>query len=178
MRKLNYDIESELKKYAYTISTTRKEIEKVNSDYKEEVAVKRIQDIIGSVKSVLDLRRNSINNLVDAELKKNAEIKSNQFASKDYQLTLSNMLKLLEMSDFNVSEEQFNNMIQPLVNNNDYSTLQALESVMKNKGKPYLEAICKNNSLNLELNNMDIMLNAIKQYVNTNMLLSIGGDIY
>lgn len=176
MKKLNSDIVNFLRRDAKMIKDARAKVREAKETYKPEIAAKIALKEIESIKGSRENYKKSINNLVESEIKKVRETHENQYRSEGHQATISNILKMLELRDFKVSEEQFKNLVAPLVKADDYITLDMLGDVMNSKGKYELSFYCKQNANENEVESTEKMLNAISEYINTDILKSVGGD--
>lgn len=176
MRILNEDIKRILRNDAKMIKEVRGKAKEAKDRYKPEVAAKEILKQINNISKDREKNKNEINKLVDLEIEKVREAHENQYRSEGHQATISNILKILELRAFNVNEEQFKNLVAPLVKADDYITLDMLGDVMKAKDQNDLSFYCKQNAKQNDVESTEKMLNAINEYINTDILKSVGGD--
>ena len=176
MKKLNSEIITFLRMDAKVIKDTRTKLKEVKELYKPEIAAKMALEEVNSIKSSREKYRKSINNLVESEKKRVKEEHENQYRSEGHQATVSNILKMLELRNFKVNEEQFKNLVAPLVKADDYITLELLGDIMDSKEQYNLSNYCKMNAKQNEVESTEKVLNAISEYINTDILKSVGGD--
>lgn len=176
MKNLNSDIARTLRFDAKMIKDVREKAKEAKETYKPEIAAKKILKEINDIKSRRESNKKVINGLVDSEIKRVKEAHENQYRSDGHQATISNVLKMLELRDFKVSEDQFKNLVAPLVKANDYITLDMLGDVMSSKGQNELSFYCKENTKANDIESTEKVMNAIKEYINTDILKSVGGD--
>ena len=176
MKNLNLEIARNLRFDAKMIKDVRVKAIEAKETYKPEIAAKQILKEINNIKSRRESNRKVINGLADSEIKKVKEAHENQYRSDGHQATISNILKMLELRDFKVSEDQFKNLVAPLVKANDYITLDMLGDVMSSKGQNELSFYCKQNAKENDIETTEKVMTAIKEYINTDILKSIGGD--
>jgi hypothetical protein len=176
MKKLNSDIARTLRFDAKMIKEVRAKAKELKETYKPEIAAKTILKEINAIKSRRENNKQLINGLIDSEIKKVRESHENQYRSEGHQATIYNILKMLELRNFKVSEEQFKNLVAPLVKADDYITLDMLGDVMDSKGQHELSFYCKQNAEANEIESTEKVMNAIKEYINTDILKSVGGD--
>lgn len=176
MKKLNSEIIRFLRQDAKMIKDARAKVKEAKELYKPEIAAKIALKEIESIKGSRENYKKSINDLVELGIKEVKKAHENQYRSEGHQATISNILKMLELREFNINEEQFKNLVAPLVKANDYITLDMLGSIMDSKGKHDLSLYCKQNANQNEVESTEKMLNAISEYINTDILKSVGGD--
>lgn len=176
MKRFNSEMMYFLRKDAAMIKEVQKKAKEAKDLYKPDVAAKVILKEIESIKGLREKCKKSINNLVEIEIKKVKEEHENQYRSEGHQATISNILKMLELRNFNMNEEQFKNLVAPLVKANDYITLELLGDIMGSKEQYILGDYCKKNAKQNEVESTEKMLNAINDYINTDILKSVGGD--
>lgn len=165
-----------LRKDAEMIKEVQKRAKEAKETYKPEVAAKEILKEVERVKGLRESYKKTINTLVDREIEEVREKHENQYRSDGHQATISNILKMLELRNFNMSEGQFKNLVAPLIKTNDYITLELLGDIMDSKEQYVLGDYCKKNARQNEVESTEKMLNAINDYINTDILKSIGGD--
>lgn len=176
MRKLNSDMMYFLRKDAQMIKETRAKIKEAKEIYKPEIASSIALKEINSIRKLRENYKTAISNHVASEIKKVKEEHENQYRSEGHQATISNIIKMLELRDFNVNEDQFKNLVAPLVKANDYITLELLADIMSSKEQHNLSYYCKENAKKNEVESTEELLNAIHEYINTDILKSVGGD--
>ena len=176
MRKLDSEMMYFLRKDAKMIKDTRLKLKEAKEIYKPEIASSIALKEINSIRSSRENYKKSINNLVSLEMKKVKEEHENQYRSEGHQATISNIIKMLELRDFNVNEDQFKNLVAPLVKANDYITLELLADIMSSKEQYNLSDYCKENANKNEVESTEKLLNAISEYINTDILKAVGGD--
>lgn len=176
MKNLNLDIARTLRFDAKMIKDVRVKAKEAKETYKPEIAAKKILKEINDVKSRRENNKQLINGLVDSEIKKVKEAHENQYRSDGHQATISNILKMLELRNFKVSEDQFKNLVAPLIKADDYITLDMLGDVMSSKGQNELSFYCKENAKANDIESTEKVMNSIKEYINTDILKSVGGD--
>lgn len=165
-----------LRKDAGMIKEVQKKAKEAKELYKPEVAAKEILKEVERVKGLRESYKKSINTLVEREIEEVREKHENQYRSDGHQATISNILKMLELRNFNMNEGQFKNLVAPLIKANDYITLELLGDIMDSKEQYILGDYCKKNARQNEVESTEKMLNAINDYINTDILKSIGSD--
>lgn len=176
MKKLNSEIVNFLRRDAKMIKDARVQARKAKEIYRPEVASEIILKEINSIKGLRENYKKSINRLIEIGIKEVREAHENQYRSEGHQATISNILKMLELRNFDVSENQFKNLVAPLIKADDYITLDMLGDLMSSKEKHDLSFYCKQNAKQNDLELTEKMLNAISEYINTDILKSVGGD--
>lgn len=144
--------------------------------YKPNIAAEIVLKEIENIKGLRENYRKSINNLVQAEITKIKEEHENKYISEGHQATISNILKILELKNFKIEEKQFENLVAPLVKANDFISLELLGDIMTSKAQYILGEYCKEHSKHNEVELKEKMLNAIDEYINTDILKAVGGD--
>ena len=176
MRKLNTDMMYFLKKDAKMIKETRAKIKEAKEIYKPEIASSVALKEINAIRGLRENYKTVISNHVALEIKKVKEEHENQYRSEGHQATISNIIKMLELRDFKVNEDQFKNLVAPLVKANDYITLELLSDIMSSKEQHNLSYYCKEHAKKNEVESTEKLLNAIHDYINTDILKAVGGD--
>ena len=176
MSVLPSDITDLLRIDAGMIKKLNEEARYIKDNYKPEVAVKKISEIIGNKLSERNDRAKTICTFCNKEIEKVRKEHEMQCRSEKHQLTISNILKLLELSNYEVEENQFKEVVAPLVEVNDYATLSMLGNILRNKNKFNLSEYCAEKSNNNEVANTEKIMDAIKQYINTDIIVAVGGD--
>ncbi len=176
MKKLNSDITRTLRFDAKMIKEAREKAKEVKDTYKHEIAAKKILGEINEIKSRRENNKQIINRLADEEIKKIREAHENQYRSEGHQAAISNILKILELRNFKLGEEQFKNLIAPLIKADDYITLDMLGDIMSSKGQNELSFYCKQNAKENDIESTEKIMNAVKEYINTDIIKSVGGD--
>lgn len=176
MARLTTDITDLLRIDAAMIKKLNKEAKYMKENYKPEVAAKKMTELIGSRVYERNDRAKAISTFADKEIEKVRKEHELQCRSEKHQLTISNILKLLELSNYDVEESQFKEVIAPLVEVNDYATLSMLGNILKGKNKHDLSDYCIEKSNNNEVATTEKMMNAVKEYINTDILVAVGGD--
>lgn len=165
-----------LRRDAKLIRDTRAEVKKAKDMYKPEVAVDITKKEVSKILKQRDTHKDIINNIVEREFEKLQKAQESKYSDKVYQTTLSNVLKIIELSDGNIEEEDFKQLIKPLIDKKDHGTVGIIGGILKSKDKFNLSQYCKENSINKDFEAETKMLNAIKEYINTDILKSVGGD--
>lgn len=176
MKKINSEILYFLRKDAKMIKDVRANVKDAKERYKPDVAANVVSKQIAEIKELRESYKKSISNLIETELKTIKEKHENQYRSDGHQATISNILKMLELRDFNINEEQFKNLVAPLIKADDYITLDMIGDIMNEKGKCELSEYCKQNANNNEVEITGKMFNSINEYINTDIVTSVGGD--
>ena len=167
MKRLDSEIVNFLRRDAKMVKDARVQARKAKEIYKPEVASEIILKEINSIKGLRENYKKSINRLVEVGIKEIREAHENQYRSEGHQATISNILKMLELRNFDVSEKQFKNLVAPLIKADDYITLDMLGDLMSSKEKHDLSFYCKQNAKQNEVELTEKMLNAISEYINT-----------
>lgn len=176
MEMLNSDITDYLRKDAKIIRDVREKVKSAKEFYQPKIAKEIIAKDIEEIKKFREEHKKAVNKLIENEMTKIKEQYENKYISEGHQSAISNILKMLELRNFNVSEEQFENLISPLIKANDYITLDVLGDIMDSKEKYILGAYCKENVHKDKAEATEKVLKAFSEYINTNLLKSIGGD--
>lgn len=173
---LNRDITDLLRIDAGIIKKLNKEFRHIKDNYKPEVATQKMTELIGSKISERSTRAKTISTFADKDIEKIRKEHEMQCRSEKHQLTISNILKLLELSNYEVKDDQFKEIVAPLVEVNDYATLSMLGNILNSKNKLNLSDYCVEKSNNNEIAVTEKMMEAIKEYINTDIVVAVGGD--
>ena len=119
MKRLDSEIVNFLRRDAKMVKDARVQARKAKEIYKPEVASEIILKEINSIKGLRENYKKSINRLVEVGIKEIREAHENQYRSEGHQATISNILKMLELRNFDVSEKQFKNLVAQLIKADD-----------------------------------------------------------
>ena len=173
--RLDGSLQNYLKRDAKIVRDTREEIKRIKETYRPEMLLEKINrecvKAISERKTLKDCMRIIIDRIFKELDTKEEEI----YLNEGYQTTVSNILKTLELVNWNVTDEQFTKIIAPMLKRKDYK-LNIIADKLINMERFEIANVCKENSVNKEIDHMRILLNAIIQYIETDDLKVIGGD--
>lgn len=165
-----------LRRDAKLIRDTRAEVKKAKDMYKPEVAVEIVKKEVSGIIKQRETHKDIINNIVEREFERLQKAQESKYTDKVYQTTLSNVLKVIELSNGDIEVEGFKKLIKPLLDKKDNDMVGIIGGILNTKEKFNLSQYCKENSINKDFEAETKMLNAIKEYINTDILKSVGGD--
>lgn len=173
--RLDGSLQNYLKRDAKIVRDTREEIKRIKETYRPEVILEKINKecvkAISERKTLKDCMRIIIDRIFKELDTKEEEI----YLDEGYQTTVSNILKTLELVNWDVTDEQFTKIIAPMLKRKDYK-LNIIADKLINMEKFEIANVCKENSVNKEIDHMRILLDAIMQYIETDDLKVLGGD--
>lgn len=173
--RLDNSLQNYLKRDAKIVRDTREEIKRIKETYRPEMLVEKIEKECIKAISERRILKGCMRPIVE-RIFKELDVKEDEiYLNEGYQTTVSNILKTLELVNWNVTDEQFTKMIEPMLKKKDYK-LNIIADKLINMEKFEIANVCKENSVNKEIDHMRILLNAIIQYIETDDLKVIGGD--
>ena len=174
MRELDSVLLYFLKQDAEMIRDTKNKIKEIKKDYKKEKAAELALNEINSIKDKRENFKKTINDLIDSEVKNTKETQNEKYCSLEHQSLISNTIKLLELANFNINADDFKMLIAPM--QGDRLTLNLLNKILVSKDKLELSNCCEELAKNDDAEATEKMLNAIKEYVDTDVLKAVGGE--
>lgn len=164
-----------LKRDAKIVRDAREEIKRIKATYRPEVLLEKIEK--ECIKAISERKplKGYIRSVVEGTLKELDTKEEEIYLNEAYQTTVSNILKTLELVNWNVTDEQFTKIIAPMLKRKDYK-LNIIADKLINMERFEIANVCKENSVNKEIDHMRILLNAIIQYIETDDLKVLGGD--
>lgn len=174
MRELDSVLLYFLKQDAEMIRDTKAKIKEIKKDYKKEKAAELALKEINSIKSKRENFKKTINDLIDSQIKNTKETQTKKYCSLEHQGLISNTIKLLELANFNINADDFKMLIAPM--QGDRLTLNLLNKILVSKDKLELSNCCEELAKNDDAEATEKMLNAIKEYVDTDVLKAVGGE--
>lgn len=173
--RLDNSLQNYLKRDAKIVRDTREEIKRIKETYRPEMLVEKIEKECIKAISERRILKGCMRPIVE-RIFKELDVKEDEiYLNEGYQTTVSNILKTLELVNWNVTDEQFTKIIAPMLKKKDYK-LNIIADKLINMEKFEIANVCKENSVNKEIDHMRILLNAIIQYIETDDLKVIGGD--
>lgn len=173
--RLDGTLQHYLKRDAKIVRDAREEIKKAKEMYRPEMLLEVVQEecikAVSERKTLKDCMRIIIDRIFKELDTKEDEI----YLDEGYQTTVSNILKTLELVNWDVTDEQFTKIIAPMLKRKDYK-LNIIADKLINMEKLEIANLCRENAVNKEIEHTRILLNAIIQYIETDDLKVIGGD--
>lgn len=173
--RLDGTLQSYLQRDAKIVRDTREEIKRIKATYRPEVLLEKIEKECIKAVSERKTLKGCIRAIVE-RIFKELDIKEDEiYLNEGYQTAVSNIFTTLELVNWNVTDEQFTKIISPMLKMKD-AKLDIIADKLINMEKFKIADVCKENSVNKEIDHMRILLNAIMQYIETDDLKVIGGD--
>ena len=164
-----------LKRDAKIVRDAREKIKKAKGMYRPEMLLEVAQKECMNAVSERKPLKGYIRSVVEGTLRELDTKEDEIYLDEGYQTSVSNILKTLELVNWNVTDEQFTKIIAPMLKRKDYK-LNIIADKLINMERFEIANVCKENSVNKEIDHMRILLNAIIQYIETDDLKVIGGD--
>lgn len=173
--RLDGTLQSYLQRDAKIVRDTREEIKRIKATYRPEMLVEKIEKECIKAVSERKTLKGCIRAIVE-RIFKELDIKEDEiYLNEGYQTAVSNIFTTLELVNWNVTDEQFTKIISPMLKMKD-AKLDIIADKLINMEKFKIADVCKENSVNKEIDHMRILLNAIMQYIETDDLKVLGGD--
>lgn len=164
-----------LKRDAKIVRDAREEIKRIKATYRPEVLLEKIEK--ECIKAISERKplKGYIRSVVEGILKELDTKEEEIYLNEAYQTTVSNILKTLELVNWNITDEQFEKLLSPMLKVKD-DKLDIIADRLIKMERFKIASLCKENSVNKEIVHMRILLNAIIQYIETDDLKVLGGD--
>lgn len=173
--RLDTSLQNYLKRDAKIVRDTREEIKRIKATYRPEMLLEKINKECVKAISERKILKGCMRPIVERILKE-LDVKEDEiYLDEGYQTSVSNILTTLELVNWNVTDEQFTKIIAPMLKKKDYKLNIIADKLIKME-RFEIANVCKENSVNKEIDHMRILLNAIIQYIETDDLKAIGGD--
>lgn len=164
-----------LKRDAKIVRDAREEIKRIKATYRPEVLLEKIEK--ECIKAISERKplKGYIRSVVEGTLKELDTKEEEIYLNEAYQTTVSNILKTLELVNWNITDEQFEKLLSPMLKVKD-NKLDIIADRLIKMERLEIADLCKKNAVNKEIDHMIILLNAIMQYIETDDLKVLGGD--
>ena len=173
--RLDGTLQSYLQRDAKIVRDAREEIKKAKEMYRPEMLLEVVQKecikAVSERKTLKDCMRVIIDRIFKELDTKEEEI----YLNEGYQTTVSNILKTLELVNWDITDEQFEKIISPMLKVKDVK-LDIIADKLVKMERFKIASLCKENAVNKEIEHTRILLNAITQYIETDDLKVLGGD--
>ena len=173
--RLDGTLQHYLKRDAKIVRDAREEIKKAKEMYRPEMLLEVVQEecikAVSERKTLKDCMRIIIDRIFKELDTKEEEI----YLNEGYQTTVSNILKTLELVNWDITDEQFEKIISPMLKVKDVK-LDIIADKLVKMERFKIASLCKENAVNKEIEHTRILLNAITQYIETDDLKVLGGD--
>lgn len=164
-----------LKRDAKIVRDAREEIKRIKATYRPEVLLEKIEK--ECIKAISERKplKGYIRSVVEGTLKELDTKEEEIYLNEAYQTTVSNVLKTLELVNWNITDEQFEKLLSPMLKVKD-DKLGIIADKLVKMERFKIASLCKENAVNKEIEHTRILLNAIMQYIETDDLKVLGGD--
>ena len=164
-----------LKRDAKIVRDAREEIKRIKATYRPEVLLEKIEK--ECIKAISERKplKGYIRSVVEGILKELDTKEEEIYLNEAYQTTVSNILKTLELVNWNITDEQFEKLLSPMLKVKD-DKLDIIADRLIKMERFKIANLCKENAVNKEIEHTRILLNAIIQYIETDDLKVLGGD--
>ena len=164
-----------LKRDAKIVRDAREEIKRIKATYRPEVLLEKIEK--ECIKAISERKplKGYIRSVVEGTLKELDTKEEEIYLNEAYQTTVSNILKTLELVNWNITDEQFEKLLSPMLKVKD-DKLDIIADRLIKMERFKIASLCKENAVNKEIEHTRILLNAIIQYIETDDLKVLGGD--
>ena len=164
-----------LKRDAKIVRDAREEIKRIKATYRPEVLLEKIEK--ECIKAISERKplKGYIRSVVEGTLKELDTKEEEIYLNEAYQTTVSNVLKTLELVNWNITDEQFEKLLSPMLKVKD-DKLGIIADKLVKMERFKIASLCKENAVNKEIEHTRILLNAIMKYIETDDLKVLGGD--
>lgn len=173
--KLDGTLQHYLKRDAKIVRDAREEIRKAKEMYRPEMLLEVIQKECIKAVSERKTLKGCMRAIVDRIFKELDTKEEEIYLNEGYQTTVSNILKTLELVNWDITDEQFEKIISPMLKVKDVK-LDIIADKLVKMERFKIASLCKENAVNKEIEHTRILLNAITQYIETDDLKVLGGD--
>lgn len=173
--KLDGSLQSYLKRDAKIVRDAREEIKKAKEMYRPEMLLEVVQKECIKAVSERKTLKGCMRVIIDRIFKELDTKEEEIYLNEAYQTTVSNILKTLELVNWNITDEQFEKLLSPMLKVKDVK-LDIIADKLVKMERFKIVSLCKENAVNKEIEHTRILLNAIIQYIETDDLKVLGGD--
>lgn len=173
--RLDTSLQNYLKRDAKIVRDAREEIKKAKEMYRPEMLLEVVQEECMKAVSERKTLKGCIRVIVERIFKEVDTKEEEIYLNEAYQTTVSNILKTLELVNWNITDEQFEKLLSPMLKVKD-DKLDIIADRLIKMERFKIASLCKENAVNKEIEHTRILLNAIIQYIETDDLKVLGGD--
>lgn len=173
--RLDTSLQNYLKRDAKIVRDAREEIKKAKEMYRPEILLEVVQEECMKAVSERKTLKGCIRVIVERIFKEVDTKEEEIYLNEAYQTTVSNILKTLELVNWDITDEQFEKLLSPMLKVKD-DKLDIIADRLIKMERFKIASLCKENAVNKEIEHTRILLNAIIQYIETDDLKVLGGD--
>lgn len=173
--RLDGTLQHYLKRDAKIVREAREEIKKAKEMYRPEMLLEVVQKECIKAVSERKTLKGCMRVIIDRIFKELDTKEEEIYLNEGYQTTVSNILKTLELVNWDITDEQFEKIISPMLKVKDVK-LDIIADKLVKMERFKIANLCKENAVNKEIEHTRILLNAITQYIETDDLKVLGGD--